>query len=158
MCGTYTIYRDGCFCNTCYDNHQGNPWGWVGIGAHNPGGYCRNHNYRYTYIIKCDNCGLRGVNDQNGTKHTNSSTKYALSCGYTEGAVVSSSMAYGGSSYVSSAALYQSQSADANGGNGTVSISATVVGYTEGTRLNGVPAQDWAAPDKIDGSTVGRIK
>ena len=73
-----------------------------------------------------------------------------LTCGYTEGQVLSSKPAYGGSNYVNEdcAQIYESLSGN-NSGNGSMEIHSKAVGYQEASHLNNVVATDCAPPDKI---------
>ncbi len=76
-------------------------------------------------------------------------------CGYSQGQMISSTIAYGGSNYVNATYAISSQkTAGVRNGNGAVSIKAEAVGFMEDMRLNGVAAPDRAAPDKINEDTV----
>ncbi len=76
---------------------------------------------------------------------------YSLGCGYTEGAVESAGMSYGGTNYIleSYGCKNQSSQSGMNTGNGTVSINSLDIGYLENTELKDVPAKDLAAPNRI---------
>ncbi len=69
--------------------------------------------------------------------------------GYAEGQVISSSVAYGGSSYVKETAITFTKVPGANDGNGKVTIRSVSIGFSEGQELYGVPAEDLAAPAAI---------
>lgn len=72
-----------------------------------------------------------------------------LNCGMTEGQVLSSKPAYGGSNYVSSDALMYEMYSGVRSGSGYATLDAEAVGYQESLDLTGVVATDFAAPDKI---------
>lgn len=72
-----------------------------------------------------------------------------LNCGMTEGQVLSSKPAYGGSNYVSSDALIYEMYSGVRSGSGYATLDAEAVGYQESLDLTGVVATDFAAPDKI---------
>ena len=72
-----------------------------------------------------------------------------LNCGMTEGQVLSSKPAYGGSNYVSSDALMYEMYSGVRNGSGYATLDAEAVGYQESLDLTGVVATDFAAPDKI---------
>ena len=78
-----------------------------------------------------------------------------LICGYKEGEVISAKPAYGGTSYVNTAAAstYQSR-AGVRSGNGSASIAVNTVGFMDALSLNGVTATDYAAPDAVDADSV----
>lgn len=101
---------------------------------------------------------------QSGT-HIYDIQSYALSCGvsegwhcsYTEGQVVSSKPAYGGSNYVNTAVVASySQNAGARAGNGSFRIRSETIGYLDELSLNNVLAPDIAAPDSINADLVGK--
>lgn len=73
-----------------------------------------------------------------------------LTCGYTEGQVLSSKPAYGGSNYVNTAyaRMYESESG-VHRGNGSIQIQSEAIGYQEECHMEGVVATDLAAPDRI---------
>ncbi len=73
-----------------------------------------------------------------------------VTCGYTEGQVLSSKPAYGGSNYVNTeyAQNYESESG-VREGDGRVQIQSKAIGYQEEYHLDGVRAQDLAAPEQI---------
>jgi hypothetical protein len=78
-----------------------------------------------------------------------------LKCGYTEGQIVSSQPAYGGSNYVNkNYTTGYSDSAGKNTGNGSASIVSEEIGYTEGLKLNAVSAYDRHAPNPVEISSV----
>ena len=72
-----------------------------------------------------------------------------LTCGYTEGQVLSSKPAYGGSNYVNPAATTYVMDSGVRSGDGLLSIQSQAIGYQDTLELQGVIAQDFAAPDKI---------
>lgn len=72
-----------------------------------------------------------------------------LNCGMTEGQVLSSKPAYGGSNYVSDDALMYEMYSGVRSGSGYATLDAEAVGYQESLDLTGVVATDFAAPDKI---------
>lgn len=76
-------------------------------------------------------------------------------CGMTEGQILSSRPAYGGSNYVSSHALTRSTQSGVQAGDGECVLKALSVAYLEEMQLNGVKAPDLAAPDAVDGGTIG---
>lgn len=79
-------------------------------------------------------------------------------CGMTEGQVLSSTPAYGGSSYIHTAVCssYTDQ-AGWQSGNGTLQITSVALGYLESNLLNGVLAADLGKPERIDVDTVRLI-
>lgn len=76
-------------------------------------------------------------------------------CGYTEGQVLSSKPAYGGSNYVNEdcVQIFESMSGN-NRGDGSVEIRSQMVGYQETSHLNGIVATDCALPDKIPAEAI----
>lgn len=79
----------------------------------------------------------------------------AYTCGYTNGAVISSKPAYGGSSYVNTtAAANYTASAGENSGDGYAKLESSDAGYLEKTTLTGLAARDKAAPDEISSDSV----
>ena len=115
----------GAFCDRCGNNS------------------CSGHDI-YNIWYTCEQCG------QNYNREPRYCTRpfgYDPGCGYDSGQVVSAYPAYGGSSYVNlEYAYYYEKSSGANTGDGTLSIHAEVIGFTEGLELNGVTATDLAAP------------
>lgn len=73
-----------------------------------------------------------------------------LNCGMTEGQVLSSKPAYGGSNYINSsyALMYEMNSGERSG-SGIGELHSKAIGYQESLDLAGVTATDFAAPDKI---------
>lgn len=73
-----------------------------------------------------------------------------IGCGMTEGQVISSKPAYGGSNYVNSsyALMYEMNSGERSG-SGIGELHSKAIGYQESLDLAGVTATDFAAPDKI---------
>ncbi|MCR5753908.1 MAG: InlB B-repeat-containing protein, partial [Acetatifactor sp.] len=80
----------------------------------------------------------------------------ALTCGYTDGQVISSKPAYGGSSFVNPSALTYQLVPGTRYGNGDISLSAVKVGFNESEELKSVTATDYAAPDAVNEDTVLR--
>ncbi len=78
-----------------------------------------------------------------------------LACGCREGQVISSKPAYGGSNYVNPeyALLYESESG-VRSGDGLLHLQSKAVGYQETLRLEGVAADDLAAPGKISEEVI----
>ena len=73
-----------------------------------------------------------------------------LVCGYTQGQVVSSRPAYGGSSWANGAyALSWTQQAGVQAGNGSAQTASQAVGFQESLSLAAVSAPDLAAPGRI---------
>ncbi len=119
-------------------------------------GHCKN---KTTYI--CNKCGTAypnvspGVCMAGGDYVLTCEKTGVAECGYTDGQVLSSKPAYGGSNYVN--ARYTTNFRYASGkqtGNGKVSIEAAGVGFMNILSLKGVSAPDLAAPDAVDVSTV----
>ena len=76
-------------------------------------------------------------------------------CGYTEGEVINTTAAYGGSNYASAAqCLTYEEKADVKKENGSLRIEAVHVGFLDVNYLKGVKAEDKAAPDPISPDTV----
>lgn len=73
-----------------------------------------------------------------------------IGCGMTEGQVISSKPAYGGSNYVNSsyALMYEMNSGERSG-SGIGELHSKAIGYQESLDLAGVTATDFAAPGKI---------
>lgn len=100
--------------------------------------------YRYT----CNACGALYI-DKRPSACTQS-FGYSTGCGYTEGQVVGSKPAYGGSSYVNTDYAYSyEKQAGVRSGNGSGSIRSIQVGFVEELWLEGVTATDLAAPDTV---------
>lgn len=76
-------------------------------------------------------------------------------CGYTEGQVLSSKPAYGGSNYVNekNAFTYDSK-AGKHAGNGTFTVQSEKIGFVDELRLEGVTATDYAIPEPVSADTV----
>lgn len=113
---------------------------------------------------QCNSCGTMGYRwgsntaGSSGTHpytYDESVTYYTLSCGYFDGEILSSSPAYGGSSYVNSAyAISSKYTAGDHTGNGCASIKSEQIGYMNGLAMSGVAAPDLAAPDGLDEELV----
>ncbi len=80
-----------------------------------------------------------------------------LTCGYTEGQVLSSKPAYGGSNYVNPAATTYVMDSGVRSGDGLLSIQSQAIGYQDTLELQGVIAQDYAAPDKISDYAIAAL-
>lgn len=103
---------------------------------------------------KCSGCGKEATS---GGTHYKSG--WALGCKKTEGQLICSkstspgtiTAAKGGSSYINSErlAIISSTKGGAPKGNGSVSITAKSVGYSDACRLDDVSANDKVAPEKI---------
>ncbi|MBR3508452.1 MAG: InlB B-repeat-containing protein [Lachnospiraceae bacterium] len=74
--------------------------------------------------------------------------------GYEEGQVLHTAASFGGSSYISEAAIAGEQTAGAREGNGMAVIRSVSIGMSDGQKKDGVAAPDLAAPDAIDEETV----
>ena len=70
--------------------------------------------------------------------------------GYSQGQVLGSSIAYGGSSYVNPAAISCVKEAGVCEGDGSVRITSVMIGMEEENELKGVAANDLAAPEKVN--------
>ena len=115
----------GAFCDRCGNNS------------------CSGHDL-YETLYVCDQCGEEYDYEPS---YCTKSFGYDPGCGYASGQIVSAYPAYGGSSYVySEYAYYYEKNSGVNPGDGTLSIHAEVIGFTEGLELNGVTATDLAAP------------
>lgn len=81
---------------------------------------------------------------------------YAI-CGYTDGQIISSKSAYGGSNYVNTSAAYDyTQKSGVRAGNGAFSIYSQAIGYVDALCLNDVTATDLAEPDAVSVQMVGK--
>jgi len=78
----------------------------------------------------------------------------AYTCGYTQGQILSSKPAYGGSSYVHAAAITRQILVGDHIGNGTATVHPNEIGYYEDMVLSGVRSEDTNAPDGVDETTV----
>lgn len=108
----------------------------------------------------CDVCGEVYTESTYTGSHTfwYITTEYELDCGltsgyfcgYTDGQVISSKPAYGGSSYVNTAYAgnYTLQAGTA-AGDGKATLQSKTVGFVDVLYLNGVTARDTAAPDRV---------
>lgn len=102
--------------------------------------------------IKIEGGGSFGIKISDVTYSYDSTTKI---CGYTDGQVISSKPAYGGSSYVNTGASHDySLQAGVRTGNGAFSIHSESVGYLETLSLKNITATDYAVPDKISAEAV----
>lgn len=108
--------------------------------------------YFYMYIKGNNDAWL--TLDVKKVSFTGGENKFII-CGYTEGQILSSKPAYGGSNYVNTTYCnsYTSNAGTVTG-NGSFSIRSEKIGYVETLELKGVIATDMAAPDGISLSTV----
>jgi len=91
------------------------------------------------------------------TTHTYYVTVYSKSCLYSNGQVVSSASASGGSNYVNTGHMVSySSNQDAKTGNGAVSIISSSIGYLTDQSLNNVTALDKAAPNPINFAKISK--
>lgn len=152
-------------CTAC-GNNSFHYWGWEGVHS-----VCGASDWQ-TCETTCTSCGAQGgdthpdiwgsTNYFNKTHTETTQTGYKKTCtvpegwqcGKTTSTVDASNPAYGGSSYVASGALSQSNTPGNRSGNGVASISAETVGFTEGLSISGVKAYDKAAPDAVDEDAV----
>lgn len=82
-------------------------------------------------------------------------TKTYTTCGMTDGQILSSKPAYGGSNYISTTYVKSySEAAGTQAGNGSLTIASDSIGYQESLSLGGVTAKDYAAPDAVDLETM----
>ena len=78
-----------------------------------------------------------------------------VTCGRSEGEVISSKPAYGGSSYVNQTAVLSSVMTPGDrAGDGMVTLRSEAIGYTEEHEMKNVKATDLAAPYAIDVGSV----
>lgn len=78
-----------------------------------------------------------------------------VTCGRSEGEVISSKPAYGGSSYVNQTAVLSSVMTPGDrAGDGMVTLRSEAIGYTEEHEMKNVKATDLAAPYAIDAGSV----
>ena len=121
-------------------------------------GHTDNH---YKYV--CASCGK----DFGRSKPASCNNQYGYTigcgrnenyiCGYTNGQVLSSKPAYGGSNYINTShAISYSQASGQKSGNGAVSIMSSSIGYLDLLSLSAVTATDKAAPDAVNLSKVGK--
>ncbi len=110
-------------------------------------GHCM-HSWRYPDVVSyyCDKCDK----EYNGGGTCSRILSYSLSCGRSDGEILSSKSAYGGSSYVNQeAVLFWTEEMGTNEGDGIFALRSEAIGYLEELSLDNVPAEDLAAPDKI---------
>lgn len=79
-----------------------------------------------------------------------------LICGMTEGQVIDSKPAYGGSNYAADNVASFTSEQGKQIGNGNLTIKSVQVGFSEALEMDGVAATDYAAPDKVDINTVDK--
>ena len=109
--------------------------------------------------VVCPGCGRftngSTVQTVGTTTHTYYITVYTKTCPYTNGQIVSSSPAYGGSNFVNTTHMVSySSSQDARTGHGAASIVSSSIGYLTSQSLNNVTARDKAAPNAVNLSKV----
>lgn len=104
-------------------------------------GWFSGTSHEYTVGVQKLTCGIDAVN---GCKY-----------GYTDGQVINSSVAYGGSSFVSEKAVSKSTEKGVNSGDGSFSIQSKGIGMSDANVLNDVPANDLEAPDAVE---VGLVR
>lgn len=85
-----------------------------------------------------------------------SGSKTVRVCAYaSNGQLVSSKQAYGGSSYVNTAYVSSyTQEAGKQSGNGFLEVQSQKIGYQDTLSLKGVTATDYAAPEQVPNDTV----
>jgi len=136
--------------------------------AHSPGNPgCGNYSakeWRYpdTYNYICNTCGLNYGESNPGSNCTRVNG-YAVACGKSESYVCGKTLtyvetntrAYGGSNYINTSHMVSySEQSGVRSGNGRITIVADSIGYQNSLSLGGVIAQDYAAPDPVDITTV----
>ena len=85
-----------------------------------------------------------------GTVYFTGGIRQKLICGYTQGQIISSKPAYGGSNYVNAAYAYSTaDKAGVKSGDGEVLIASESIGYMEELSLKGVSAPDLAPPETV---------
>ena len=143
-------------------------------GAPDWGGECTNSGYGeyFTQSTRhaCAECGylfvqFPGYDDNDAyLSHTYHKKAMHLICpidllhgckyGYEEGQVLCNAASFGGSSFISEAAIAGEQTAGVRLGNGMAVIRSVSIGMSYEQKLDGVAAPDLAAPDAIDEGTV----
>lgn len=102
---------------------------------------------------------LLAANDEveHGILRAKLSGERKLVCGYTEGQILSSRQAYGGSSYANEEYCdYRLGEAGVNEEQGSFGISSEFIGFLEENRLDGVEAGDHAPPEGIEETSCRR--
>lgn len=123
------VYVSGAYCPQCGNNS------------------CVGHDVYETWYV-CNSCSTR-YNNQKPARCTNQ-FGYAPGCGYTDGQIISSYPAYGGSSYVNTDwARSYDREAGVNTGDGTIFIHSEMIGFLETLDLDAVTATDLDAPDAV---------
>ncbi|MCM1118404.1 MAG: InlB B-repeat-containing protein [bacterium] len=157
-CGSTSFRQEKTGSTFYYGNitDDGKPCFCVRCGSYS----CPGHsgaNYRYV----CDSCGKAyephapAICDVRRGYAPGCGRTQDYVCGMTEGQVLASEPAYGGASYINTQA--GSNCVEQSGwqnGDGTLRITSLALGYLEINRLNGVAAQDWGRPEKIDRDTL----
>lgn len=146
--------------NKYYDSSTGT-WKSDGFCARcGTKGSCAGHTDTF-YKYVCTSCGK----DFGRSKPSSCGNQYGYTlgcgrteeyiCGYTNGQVLTSKPAYGGSNYVNTkyATNYSSESGKQDG-NGYITITSVSIGYLEVQTLKGVTATDKAAPDMVGLSSL----
>lgn len=123
------VYVSGAYCPQCGNNS------------------CTGHDV-YEISYTCKSCGTK-YNNKKPASCTNQ-FGYDPGCGYTDGQIISSYPAYGGSSYVNTdwARSYDRETG-VHIGDGTIYISSEMIGFVETLELEGVTATDMDAPDAV---------
>lgn len=114
----------------------------------------------WVFIITCSVCGELPGQGRVAGKHTfwYKTEEYTLSCGleetyycgYTDGQIIGSKPAYGGSSYVNAAyAVNYEMQAGVGVGDGKAFIRSQTVGFMEELEIGGVAAPDMAPPERV---------
>lgn len=111
------------------------------------------------YRYRCKVCGT--VYDR-AQARCNGGKKYSLGCGlgtyicgYTQGQVLSSKPAYGGSGFIKEEICFEYEKIPGvNVGDGSILIEAVSIGYLEKNELAGVKAGDCGAPEEIQKNSV----
>ncbi len=158
ICKSTSFYQEYKGSTFYYGNRDSNnnPCFCVRCGSYS----CPGHTNRH-YRNICSKCGTDY--DESKPAVCEAQVGYTLSCsrtesyicGMTQNQVLSSTPAYGGSSYICAekCSSYTEQ-AGWQDGNGTLQIKSTAIGYMESSRLDGVVAGDEGRPEKIDMDTV----
>lgn len=102
----------------------------------------------YTQQYRPSSCGHRKGYAANCGKDE------SYKCGYTQGEIIASNIAYGGSSFVCEEAISSDFKAGERDGDGSLTILSSELGYFATFSLLDVSANDIAAPEKVDLSSV----
>lgn len=118
----------------------------------------------YTYRNICTKCGKDY--DEYKPAVCEAQSGYVLGCGrtenyicgMTENQVLSSTPAYGGSSYINAERCNShTEQAGWQSGDGSLQIVSVALGYLDSRQLNGVVAEDFGKPEKLDTKTLQLI-